>query len=492
LCQDAAEATVVPELGTIVGGKYRILRVLGEGGMGVVYEAENVLTLKRAAIKWLHPQLLAHGEAYSRVLHEARASARIRHHNVVDVYDVVSEGDSICLVMELLVGEPLSSLIARGGLSMARFIALLLPAMRGVAAAHAVGVIHRDIKPENIFLVSESGQRELVPKVIDFGISKVTDPELGAHLTRSGVTMGTPKYVSYEQLAGARDVDERADVYAMGVILYEALVGRPPYEATSFGQQAIRFATTVPSSVAERRPDAPPALAEIVMRAIARDREQRFPNIDALIEALEPFASLDAYAEPLDAFPPSAPGIIDGVEPGLTTTPVFTTPPPVASPSARGPRPSPPPEITHRERAGAFARGALAVLPLVVLGVGLLWWQGSREPVATPAPPGAVAPAQLPPEAPVVEVRAAQPAAPVEAELTTPPVTPPLALPPPRGDEPRARRGTAKPDGATRPLMEPAPRDAADAGAGPGSAAARRAAEDDRTHRAGRVTRDQF
>jgi serine/threonine protein kinase len=490
---------VVPELGTILGSKYRILRVLGEGGMGVVYEAENVLTLKRSAIKWLHPQIVAHEEAYSRVLHEARASARIRHHNVVDVYDVVSDGDSICLVMELLMGEPLSALIARGGLTMDRFLSLLIPAMRGVAAAHEAGVIHRDIKPENIFLVSEPGQRGLVPKVIDFGISKVIDPALGAHLTRSGVTMGTPKYVSYEQLAGARDVDVRADVYAMGVILYEALVGRPPYEAQSFGQQAIRFATTVPTHVGERRPDTPIELAEIVMRTIAREREQRFPSMNALIDVLEPYALPEAYVEPLEAFPRVEAEFIDGVGPGLTTTPAVTTPPPSLSPSARQPRPSPPPEITHRERLGAFTRGALAVLPLVLLGTLFLWWQGSRsdEPPPAEAPATAVA---APAEPPVVP-----PSAPPPIE-SFPPVLPPANAPElvaEPSDEPavqraqrkpRDGRGTAKPDAAPRHPMELAEGVQRDGGvANANTGGAREAAEDDDgVHRAGRVTRDQF
>jgi serine/threonine protein kinase len=500
LCQDAAEATVVPELGTVLGGKYRILRILGEGGMGVVFEAENVLTLKRSAIKWLHPQLVAHEEAYSRVLHEARASARIRHHNVVDVYDVVSDGDSIFLVMELLIGEPLSALIARGGLVMDRFIALLLPAMRAVAAAHAVGVIHRDIKPENIFLVSEAGQPAAVPKVIDFGISKVIDPALGAHLTRSGVTMGTPKYVSYEQLAGARDVDVRADVYAMGVILYEALVGRPPYEAQSFGQQAIRFATTVPTHVGERRPDAPLVLAEIVMCAIARERERRFPSMNALIEVLEPFASPDAYAEPLEAFPyVAAPELIDGVDPALTTTPAVTTPPPGPAPSGRGPRPSPPPEITRREQVGAFTRGALTVLPLVVLGVVVLWWQRTepREPSASPAPAATnVAPAQVsaPLLAPTAQPPAADRVAVPEGGATEPPLASPPELAEPKHGRHRDGTSPAKSDGAARHPMEAAEGEPDGGVSNPHPGGARKTidADDDGMHRAGRVTRDQF
>jgi serine/threonine protein kinase len=189
---------LTPEPGTVVGGKHRILHALGEGGMGTVYAAENLLTLKRMAIKWLHPRLIAVQEASQRLLHEARATARIRHRNVVDIYDVVLEGESVFLVMELLLGEQLSTFLAREQLTIHEVIALLLPAMRGVAAAHAAGVVHRDIKPDNILLAREAGSSDLVPTVIDFGISRVFEAD-GARLTRSGMTMGTPRYVSYEQ-----------------------------------------------------------------------------------------------------------------------------------------------------------------------------------------------------------------------------------------------------------------------------------------------------
>jgi len=292
LCYDAAEVHRVfnPEIGTIVGGKYRLLRPLGEGGMGTVYEAENTITLKRAAVKWLHPEYAERKLGGRSLVHEARATSRIRHDNVVDVYDVVEEENAVFLVMELLLGEPLSRLLERPGLPIDELIALLLGAMRGVAAAHAVGVVHRDIKPDNIILAREPGYTTLVPKVIDFGISKMSRPD-GSSSTHSGVTLGTPRYVSYEQLLGASDVDARTDVYAFGVIVYEALTGRSPYdEARTFAEQAIRFATQVPCLPRASCPEIPAALAVLVERAIAKDREHRLPSMETFILALEPFA----------------------------------------------------------------------------------------------------------------------------------------------------------------------------------------------------------
>jgi serine/threonine protein kinase len=289
----------IPELGTIVGGKYRLLGRLGAGGMGTVYEAENLITLKRAAVKWLHPEYAERAQGTQRLVHEARATSRIRHDNVVDVYDVVEEELAVFLVMELLRGEPLARQLERDDQPVHELIALLLAAMRGVAAAHAAGVVHRDIKPENIFLAREPGYAALVPKVIDFGISKMFQQD-GSDSTRSGITMGTPKYVSYEQLLGSRDVDSRTDVYAFGVMLYEALTGRPPYdEAKTFAEQAVRFVTQVPEPPRQLRPAIPAPLASLVERAIAKDREQRVPTMDAFVQALEPFARADSFDPPL-------------------------------------------------------------------------------------------------------------------------------------------------------------------------------------------------
>jgi serine/threonine-protein kinase len=289
----------IPELGTLVGGKYRLLSLLGAGGMGTIYEAENTVTLKRAAVKWLHPQYHERGRGVRSLVYEARATSRIRHDNVVDVYDVVEEGSAVFLVMELLHGEPLTCQLARVDWPVHEMITVLLAAMRGVVAAHAVDVVHRDIKPDNIFLAREPGYASLVPKVIDFGISKMVEPD-SANTTGAGVTLGTPKYVSYEQLLGTPTVDARTDVYAFGVILYEALTGCPPYsEAQTFAEQAVRFATEVPLAPRALNADIPLALANLVERAIAKDRELRVSSMSEFVEALEPFADAACYPTPL-------------------------------------------------------------------------------------------------------------------------------------------------------------------------------------------------
>jgi eukaryotic-like serine/threonine-protein kinase len=288
-----------PELGQVVGGKYRLLRELGRGGMATVYEAQNELTLKHAAVKWLHPQFHDEGQGLQRVIREARAASRIRHENVVDVYDVAEEGSAVYLVMELLHGELLSQRLGRDQLPMHELIALLAPAMRGVAAAHAAGVVHRDIKPDNIFLARDASHERAVPKLIDFGISKIAEPD-PANVTRTGITMGTPRYASYEQLLGARDVDARTDVYAFGVILYEALTGSAPYgDAITFAEQAVRFATRDVTPVRRLRPDVPEELEQLVHRAIAKHRADRTPSLEALLLELVPFADPGKYPAPL-------------------------------------------------------------------------------------------------------------------------------------------------------------------------------------------------
>jgi serine/threonine-protein kinase len=500
---------VVPELGEILGGKYRILRVLGEGGMGAVYEAENVLTLKRAAIKRLHAQLLAHDEGYQRVLHEARACARIRHRNVVDVYDVVSEGDAICLVMELLIGEPLSALIARGGLAVHDYVNLLLPAMEGVAAAHAVGVVHRDIKPENIFLVNEPGLSEPVPKVIDFGISKVTDPGDAPNLTRSGITMGTPRYVSYEQLVGAKNVDERADVYSFGVMLYEALTGRAPYNANTFGQQAICFATTVPMRPRAARSDVPEELDALVWRAIARNRDERFASMKEFMAALAPFARAATYAEPIEAFPQVSMDPLLAGAPFLTTTPGQATPLPAGGwhetphPAVSAPLPLPSPQHPPRT-ARLWWMGLLIGMLLAVL-------------VALNTRRASVASEQAPVPAPEVSLTAPQSEVPAAKAQANPPKVDEVAQKPYVPEAPSAAAVAGEPkhrvthgasaDGASRAERRPAGHAKSRAerpstvatpaipAAAPEQAPPEQvpaASRPDGIHRAGRVRRDQF
>ncbi|MEY4514884.1 MAG: hypothetical protein RLZZ450_7006, partial [Pseudomonadota bacterium] len=209
-----------PNLGDVVADKYRLDRVLGEGGMSTVYAAANVITGKPVAIKWLQPEIIKDEEQSQRLLREAQATSSLDHPNVVNVFDVGRHAGALFLVMELLHGEPLSELLQRGPHDPYEIVRLMMPVLRGVHAAHRGGVVHRDLKPDNIFICRDPhGDEPREPKVLDFGISKLTD-ELtpGQELTREGTVFGTPQYMAPEQMRDARVADARSDVYALGVI----------------------------------------------------------------------------------------------------------------------------------------------------------------------------------------------------------------------------------------------------------------------------------
>jgi hypothetical protein len=279
--------------GVVVASKYVVERPLGHGGMGAVYVVSHAQTGKRMAMKILLPEFVQNADIVSRFLREAQVMGRLHHRHVVDVFDVGRDGDVLFIVMELLEGKPLSDLLADTTLTLEEALAILMRAMEGVAAAHDQGVVHRDLKPDNIFVCVGTSGRLDDPRVLDFGISKLDDAR-GEQLTRSGVAMGTPYYMSIEQLNGQRDLDARVDVYAMGVILYEAISGDPPYVADSMSALAIRVLTTEPMHLGKLRPDLPAGLAELVMKAIARNREQRPRSMRAFIEALRPFVARSA------------------------------------------------------------------------------------------------------------------------------------------------------------------------------------------------------
>jgi serine/threonine-protein kinase len=278
----------LPEEGDVIADKYTVESELGRGGMGHVYRVVHRLTDKRLALKCLLPKYADNPTLVERFLREARTAGRIQHRHVIDVFDVGRQGDLLYLVMPLLEGKPLSELLEDETLSLHDALVVLLRAMEGVAAAHELGIVHRDLKPQNIFVcVGVSGRLD-DPRVLDFGISKLDD-ELGPPLTHSGVAVGTPHYMALEQLTGQRDLDQRVDVYAMGVILYEAITGRPPHTADNIAGLAIRLMHAPPLHLLSVRPDIPSGLADAVMRALERERELRFPSMRAMIEAISRF-----------------------------------------------------------------------------------------------------------------------------------------------------------------------------------------------------------
>lgn len=419
---DAPPQVLLPRKGQVISGKYRIEQELGKGGMGAVYRATHVVSDKQVALKWMF-RPATDERAKQRFTREARAAGRIDHPGVVDVYDIGEEGDAAYLVMELLRGEALSSRLSRGRLGITEAIDLLLPAMRGVAAAHRQGVIHRDLKPENIFLCAgpEGDQREA--KVLDFGISTINAPDSGSEstLTKEGTLLGTPAYMSPEQLESPNALDSRTDIYALGVILYQCLTGKLPFEAETYSALILAIARDAPISLRKHRAELPAELEAVVLRALSKQREQRFASVDEFIAALAAFSSAPTTAGD-----------------------------PVAAAS-----------VARKPRSRVAVVAALALL--VVVGLAALWRSLSQAPETladTPKSPIQTEQRAAAPTPPMPDAVAASAAAP-EPEVT--PTTQPKSAPepvrsvstaPPRTTAPAAQIPTKRPP-PKRPVTTP-------------------------------------
>jgi serine/threonine-protein kinase len=261
--------------GQILLGKFRIERVLGMGGMGVVVAATHVTLQERVAIKFLLPQALSNGEAVARFLREARAAVRIKSEHVARVTDVGQlETGAPYMIMEYLDGADLGSIVQRqGALPIEESVEYVLQACEALAEAHALGIVHRDLKPANLFLVRRADGSPSV-KVLDFGISKTTglgsSSDLG--MTKTQAVMGSPLYMSPEQMVSARDVDARTDIWALGTILYELLTGKVPFEANTITQLCAMILQQDAPPLRNCRPDAPEALQDIIARSLQKDR----------------------------------------------------------------------------------------------------------------------------------------------------------------------------------------------------------------------------
>ena len=277
--------------GDVVDGKYRLTRRIGEGGMGTVFEGENIRIKRKVAIKVLHEHVATSPEFAQRFVREARASARIGSEHVCDVLDLGDlESGEKYIVMELLDGESLEQRLERGRLEPNVLVPLAFEILEGLGAMHQVGVIHRDLKPANVFLCKTKSGGVTV-KILDFGVAKVEasdeDPS-GIHdMTSTGTMMGTPLYMSPEQARGARDVDGRTDLYAASVIMYQSLTGETPHQGVSLHELLFKIVLDDPKPIQSLAPHVDDELAELVMKGLSRDVDHRYSSAREYQEALK-------------------------------------------------------------------------------------------------------------------------------------------------------------------------------------------------------------
>lgn len=278
--------------GDVFLGKYRVERVLGQGGMGMVVAARHLHLGELFAIKLMLPAVLDYPDAVTRFLREARASARLKNEHIVRVHDVGSlENGAPYMIMEHLEGQDLKAVLrARGPLPLQEAALYVYQACEAVADAHALGIVHRDLKPANLFLTRRSNGSPCV-KVLDFGISKELDPanQVGPDLTKTGMVMGSPYYMSPEQMAHLKAADPRSDIWSLGVILFQLLTGTLPFQAEAVTELVTRILQAPTPSITQGRPDLPPAIEVIVCKCLEKQREQRFSSVAELMAALRPF-----------------------------------------------------------------------------------------------------------------------------------------------------------------------------------------------------------
>ncbi len=284
-----------PVPGEVLDGKYKIEKLLGEGGMGAVAKATHVLRRAPVALKFMSPAVLSMSGAVERFINEGVAASQIDSDHVVKVFDVGRlPSGSPYLVMEYLEGCDLAQLLEREGgrLPIVRTVNFTLQILRALQAAHAAGIVHRDMKPSNCFIVTKDGDGDFV-KLVDFGISKVRtgDDAPSGNLTRTNSALGTPLYMSPEQARSPKDVDQRTDLYSTGAIVYEMLTGRTPYtsETGEFTEILYKIFTTDPDPVRSFRPDLPDGFAAAIHRALLRDLPQRFASALDMAEAMAPY-----------------------------------------------------------------------------------------------------------------------------------------------------------------------------------------------------------
>jgi serine/threonine-protein kinase len=385
------------EPGSLIDDKYRVIRLIGEGGMGAVYHGENVRIRRQVAIKVLHAQVAQNAEVVQRFEREAQAAGCIGNDHILEVLDLgqLPNGDRY-IVMEFLDGEALSHRLERlKRMSPADLSVILLQLLDGLGAAHRAGITHRDLKPDNIFLLKKKAGRQDFVKIIDFGISKFNNIDNGGlKMTRSGAVMGTPLYMSPEQ-ARTAEADGRSDIYSVGVIMYEAVAGRVPFTAEQFNQLLIQIVMGdyVPLHLAA--PDVDPHFAAIVTKAMALAREDRFQSTDEFRAALDEWrarAGLGRFSSVAPTMLAQTPAVGSLPGPGVWSAPrgshpaVTPYPNPQATPYPN-PQATPYPNPQATPAPGTPPHGVGGAQPQVIAGSSHAWGASQAgAPNATGSP----------------------------------------------------------------------------------------------------------
>lgn len=386
----------MPKIGDVVAAKYRLERVAGEGGMGVVYAAEHLVLKQRVAVKVLHPDAASSEAVVERFAREARAAAKISSEHVARVLDAGSlDAGTPFLVMEFLEGSDLEELRAlEAKLPVSEVVDYMIQALEGLAHAHAVNIVHRDLKPANLFLASRPDGSRII-KLLDFGISKATTAKPEDKRLTGQFVLGSPVYMSPEQLRNAPDIDGRADLWSVGVVAYELLAGDPPFDGEGVGEIFAAILEQAPVPLHERNPNVPEGLSDVISRCLRRDPNERWANAAELARALAPFGSpgqgaLVERAEQVLAranhlrvasTPLETQLVVAAIEAAAHRARTSKAPPPLvpARPELPDDDLELPPFRRSRARAIVIGLGALALLTLSALGVARAMRSGADE-----------------------------------------------------------------------------------------------------------------
>ncbi|MBK9001393.1 MAG: serine/threonine protein kinase [Myxococcales bacterium] len=399
--------------GVVIADRYRLDHLLGEGGMGSVWAASHLLTRSTVALKFLKPEATKNAAAVRRFMREARAATSVNHPNVIRIHDIFLLADGApVMVMDLLSGESLGQKLEREKkIALPALAAIMLPVVSAVGSAHAAGIVHRDLKPDNIFLARTPDGR-VSPKVLDFGIAKLNrntpDAAESANLTRTGALLGTPYYMSPEQVFGEKEIDARADVWSVGVILYESLTGVRPVDGDNLGQLFKVIATGTIRPIDEVAPDLPLAVRSLIQEMLRTDRSRRCSSLEPAFEVLRRFTNEMAQSFsgvlvpgselPLTSETAASPGVSALTPRSLDSSPgdvaLGAHPPTSSAFSTTGPGHT---IVTPTHRPPVLAIAAGAAVLVAVAGVALYPKERSTSAAAEtqPAPSAAEAPAAI-------------------------------------------------------------------------------------------------